>query len=136
MPFGDSVIPFGLDRLKIVEWLQSLISLKDPTVCIKLIECEIPKLLLTLMKKYDMNSVLHYKIYKIFEETFADNPETACYTEAVTSNGQPVVHYKVRPREVGIGPAQGELRRSLPFHWPTLQQSLHHLHLQVLQQAN
>ena len=77
-------------------------SLKDPVVCTKLIQFEIPKLLLTLMRKYDMNSVLHYKIYKIFEETFIDNPESKCYTEAViVSYLIPIVHYKMRFGEVG-----------------------------------
>jgi len=68
MQFGDSVIPFGLDRLKVIEWLQSLISLKDEAVCKKVTEIEFPKTLLGLMRKYDINSVLHYKVFKIFED--------------------------------------------------------------------
>lgn len=60
--------PFGLDRLKIIEWLNSLLSLKDDTICNRIGELEFPKLLLNLMKQYDMNSFLHLKIYNVFVE--------------------------------------------------------------------
>eukprot|EP01022_Parablepharisma_sp_SALTPOND_P016087 TRINITY_DN231_c0_g1_i1.p3 TRINITY_DN231_c0_g1~~TRINITY_DN231_c0_g1_i1.p3 ORF type:complete len:960 (-),score=155.17 TRINITY_DN231_c0_g1_i1:21091-23970(-) len=79
--YGDNVAPFGLDRLKVIEWMQSLISLKDDSICSKLSELEIPKLMLSLMKRYDMNSVLHLKITKIFEEVMGYDLEA--YVEAV-----------------------------------------------------
>lgn len=68
MQYGDTLVPLGLDRLKVVEWLQALLALKDETVGIRIGELEIPKTILGLIKKYDMNSILHLKIYKIFEE--------------------------------------------------------------------
>jgi len=60
--------PFGLDRLKIIEWLCSLLSLKDDNIWKKIGELEFPKLLLNIMKTYDMNSLLHLKIFNFFAE--------------------------------------------------------------------
>jgi len=82
MPCGENVIPFGLDRLKIIEWLQALILMRDEAVCAKLNELEIPKLMLSLIKKYDLNSVLHLKVYNIFCD--AVNSNNDAYFEAVS----------------------------------------------------
>jgi len=76
--------PFGLDRLKVIEWLQSLLSLKDDNICKRIDELEFPKLLLNIMKAYDMNSFLHLKIYNLFVE--AIKMEMSTYLEAVLIN--------------------------------------------------
>lgn len=68
MQYGTKQTPFGLDRLKVIEWLHSLISLKEDTICNKIAELEFPKLLLDIIKAYDMNSFLHLKIFNVFSE--------------------------------------------------------------------
>jgi hypothetical protein len=80
--FGETLAPFGLDRMKMLEWISALISLKEESVSVKLSEAEIPKLLLLLARKYDMNSILHLKISQIFTE--AINVDVPSYTEAVS----------------------------------------------------
>ena len=62
------MLPLGFDKLKIVEWLHSLVQLKDPLICKKIAELEFPQLLLRLMAIYDMNSFLHVKIFAVFNE--------------------------------------------------------------------
>lgn len=66
--YGTQIVPVGNYRLRIVEWMHSLIYLKEKIICQKFQEIGLPKALLTLIKKYDMNSNLHLKIYSIFSE--------------------------------------------------------------------
>lgn len=66
--FGAQIIPLGLDRLKVIEWFNALISLKEGSIAEKMNELKIPEFLLSLIGKYDMNSLLHLKIYTIFNE--------------------------------------------------------------------
>lgn len=80
-PYGSSVKPFGLDRLKVVEWLHSLVVLREASVCERLEELEMPKMLLSLIKEYSMNSILHRKILEIFKEVY--NTNTPAHVEAV-----------------------------------------------------
>jgi hypothetical protein len=82
MASGYSLQPFGADRLKIIEWLQLLITLKDGFVCSKLAELNFPGFLLLLIRKYDMNSMLHQKILRVVEA--AMNTELAAYVEVVS----------------------------------------------------
>ena len=69
--YGGQVIPLGFDRLKVVEWLNALVQLKNPLICKKITELEFPQLLIQLMRTYDTNSFLHYKIYSVFSEAIA-----------------------------------------------------------------
>lgn len=71
MQFGAKQVPFGLDRLKVIEWLHSLILLKDENICNKIAELEFPKSLLNQMKAYDMNSFLHFKVFTVFSEAIS-----------------------------------------------------------------
>jgi len=80
-PYGESLVPLGLDRLKIVEWILSLIPLDEETIVNKLLELNMGGVLLLLMKKYYMNTVLHQRVYKIFEEALKSNVEN--YIEPV-----------------------------------------------------
>lgn len=66
--YGAQIAPAGNHRIKILEWMHSLIYLKDDRICQKFQEIQLPKVLLLLMKKYDMNSLLHLKCYNIFSE--------------------------------------------------------------------
>lgn len=81
MPFGGAVTPFGLDRLKIVEWICSLLSLKENTIANKLLELDMGSVLLSLIRKYDSNTMLHLKTFKIFEDALKIN--TDVYIKAV-----------------------------------------------------
>ena len=68
-------MPFGLDRLKVIEWLHSLLILKDEAICKKMDELGFPAILINLMREYDMNSFLHFKIFNVFNEALSiENP--------------------------------------------------------------
>jgi hypothetical protein len=82
MQHGAKQIPFGLDRLKIIEWLHSLILLKEEGICKKIGELEFPKLLLNQMKAYDMNSFLHLKVFNVFSEALS--MENSLFLETVS----------------------------------------------------
>jgi len=64
---GNKITPFGLDRLKVIEWIQGIIGLKEERIGNKLMELDMASVLLELTKKYDMNSILHNKIFTIFK---------------------------------------------------------------------
>jgi chemotaxis protein histidine kinase CheA len=83
-PYGQDLLPLGLDRLKVVEWILSLISFNEETIVNKLLELNMGEVLLSLIKKYYMNTMLHQKVYKIFEEALKTNMEN--YIEAVLFN--------------------------------------------------
>ena len=72
---GGQLLPLGFDRLKVVEWLHTLIQLKEPAILKKITEVEFPQLLLNLMDIYDMNSFLHVKIYNIFHDAITSGIE-------------------------------------------------------------
>lgn len=101
MPYGESLIPFGLDRLKVVEWIFSLIPLKEEAIASKLLELNMGEVLLSLIGKYYMNTVLHQKVHKIFDEALKTNMETCI--EAVYFYTNFVVHYQVRFGEADTG---------------------------------
>lgn len=73
MQFGQDVIPFGQDKLSVVDYFFHLIKLKNDMVCLKMDELEVPKLLLSLFKTYYANSILHGKIVRIFDEAINSN---------------------------------------------------------------
>ena len=73
--YGTQISGFGLDKLKIIEWLQSLILLKDEGVCARLGELELPSHLLGLMKAFEMNSLMHLKINNVFMEALNSGSE-------------------------------------------------------------
>jgi hypothetical protein len=81
MQYGTKQVPFGLDRLKVIEWIHSLITLKEDSICNKIAELELPKLFLDLIKAYDMNSFLHLKIFNVFSEALQN--EIALFVETV-----------------------------------------------------
>lgn len=78
---GNELIPFGLDRLKVIEWIQALISLKEGSVGERLSELNFGVILLSLITKYDMNSILHNKIFSAFKSAL--DLHMAAYTSAV-----------------------------------------------------
>jgi hypothetical protein len=66
--YGRQITPVGLHKLKIIEWIHSLIYLKEDRICQKFQEIDLAKSLLALMKKYEMNSLLHLRIFNVFNE--------------------------------------------------------------------
>jgi len=80
--FGSKVQVFGLDRLKIVEWVYAILRLKDKIFREKLIELDLPKHLLEIMRNYYTNSNLHQRITQIFTELLQNsnslNPIISC----------------------------------------------------------
>ena len=81
--YGVQIHGFGLDKLKVVEWLHSLILLKDEGVCARLSELGFPQQLLGLVPAYDMNSLLHLKIGNVFADALNSGNEH--YIEAVSN---------------------------------------------------
>ena len=67
--FGGQIVPFGNDRLKVIDFLQILMQTKNDIFCQKFDELEMPSVLMTLLKEYYMNSLLHVKIYNIFSDS-------------------------------------------------------------------
>ena len=67
---GMNVKPFGVEKLKIVDWLHSLIMFKDRSLVEQLQRLKLPEQLFALMKQYFMNSFLHLRLNKLFEEAF------------------------------------------------------------------
>jgi serine/threonine-protein phosphatase 6 regulatory subunit 3 len=67
-PYGTNIKPFGLYRLKIIDWLQSLILLKEPTIYEKLESINMASTLMSLVKQYNMNSILHCRVLEIFKQ--------------------------------------------------------------------
>ena len=70
MQSGMKVKPFGLDRLRVVDWIHSLIIFKDNTLGAQMQRLGFPTLLLDLLPQYPMNSFLHLRVNKIFEDAF------------------------------------------------------------------
>ena len=58
-----------------------MVSLKEESVCVKMNETEFPRLFLSLIKSYDMNSMLILKIFNIFSDVSKD--EVPSFVEAV-----------------------------------------------------
>ena len=78
---GEKAFACGQDKLCILEWLQTLLRLKDSAVTKKIEEIELPKLLLSLLKTYHMSSSMHIKIYNAFHDALTSNIES--FIEAV-----------------------------------------------------
>lgn len=76
------MVPLGFDRLKVVEWLDALVQLKNLDICKKIEELQFPLFLLKLLSVYDMNSFLHYKIYSVFSDAIATGVDE--YIQAVS----------------------------------------------------
>jgi hypothetical protein len=70
MQAGFKVKPFGIDKLKIIDWIYSLMIFKDKRLGEKMATLKLPEHLLTLMQYHFMNSFLHLRVNKIFEEAF------------------------------------------------------------------
>jgi len=66
-PHGTNIKPFGLDRLKIVDWLHALVLLKEQMVYEKLESIGMINTLMKLIEEYNMNSILHREIFGIFK---------------------------------------------------------------------
>jgi hypothetical protein len=66
--FGAKILPFGGDRVKVINFLHALMEIKDDIFCQKFQELEVPSLLLELMEVYYMNTILHTCICKIFTD--------------------------------------------------------------------
>ncbi len=110
---------FGLDKLKIIEWLYSLILLKDEGVCKKLDELQFPRKLVELMKTYPMNSMMHLKVSNVIME--AMNSDNEHYVETVCC-----VYTVVRDQAEAGGPTPRPLEhqphRKLHLHQKGAQQ--------------
>jgi len=71
--FGEQIKTFGHERLKVVEFLLTLMQTRNDIFCQKFDELEIPVVLLNLMGIYYMNSLLHVKIFNIFNDSIHSN---------------------------------------------------------------
>jgi len=67
--FGAKILPFGGDRVKVINFLHALMEIKDDIFCQRFQELEMPSLLLELMEIYYMNTILHTSICKIFTDS-------------------------------------------------------------------
>jgi hypothetical protein len=66
--------------------MHSLIYLKDERICHKFQEIGLPKALLYLIKKYDMNSVLHLRVFNVFSEAIGIDDELWDETVIIEKN--------------------------------------------------
>jgi hypothetical protein len=73
MQYGNEVPLLGFDRLKIVEWLSNLVQLQSSEITQQITSAELPQLLLQMMETYEMNSLLHGTIFKVFNEAIRTN---------------------------------------------------------------
>eukprot|EP00826_Nyctotherus_ovalis_P060951 TRINITY_DN861_c0_g3_i1.p1 TRINITY_DN861_c0_g3~~TRINITY_DN861_c0_g3_i1.p1 ORF type:complete len:468 (+),score=95.70 TRINITY_DN861_c0_g3_i1:1327-2730(+) len=64
--FGERALACGQEKLAIVQWLQTLLRLKDVELADAFDRLELPAFLLNLLNVYSMNSNLHLAIYNIF----------------------------------------------------------------------
>lgn len=80
--FGITITPFGQTRLKIIEFTESLMKLKNNLISQQIIDLEFPKLLIRLMGEYYMNTQLNSNILAIFQEALNSNVDNLI--EAVT----------------------------------------------------
>ncbi len=71
--FGQSIPPFGAERLCVVDFVCTLVQQKNDLLSQRVDELEVPRLLLDLMQTYYMNSMLHAKIFGIFSEAMHSN---------------------------------------------------------------
>jgi hypothetical protein len=70
----------------VIEWISSLLTLRDDSICKKLDELEFPKIIICLMKEYDTNSFLHFKIYNVFNEAIQMDMPIYLETVFVSAN--------------------------------------------------
>lgn len=66
--FGAQILPLAAIKLKIVEFIELLVKLKNDIISQRIDELGLPALLLKTMKQYYMNSCLHCKVFTIFNE--------------------------------------------------------------------
>jgi len=85
--YGNRLNVLGIDKLSVIEWLQELINkyieMKDDMVIKEVGKLKIPELLLFLMKEHYMNSILHLKVFTIFEG--AIKSKISSYVKAVST---------------------------------------------------
>ncbi len=72
---GEKTVPCGPEKMALIEWLQTLLRLKDSAVAKKMEDLDFPRILLSLLKIHSMNSGLHLKIYSIFHDAMLNGTE-------------------------------------------------------------
>ena len=66
MAFGAEVPICGQDKLKVVEWLESLIALQDVGIAERLQTLQCGRVLLRQVQRHTMNGLYQLKIVKVF----------------------------------------------------------------------
>jgi len=84
MQYGSEVPLLGFDRLKIVEWLSDLVQLQSTEIAQQLTITGLPQLLLQMIETYEMSSLLHTTIFKVFNEAIKTNDKN--FIDAVKIN--------------------------------------------------
>jgi len=79
--YGQKILRAGNHKLKILEWMHSLLYLKDDSICGKFKEIQLPMKILKLISCYEMNSLLHLRIFKIFFDSI--DMDTEIWVETV-----------------------------------------------------
>eukprot|EP00826_Nyctotherus_ovalis_P039470 TRINITY_DN3800_c0_g1_i5.p1 TRINITY_DN3800_c0_g1~~TRINITY_DN3800_c0_g1_i5.p1 ORF type:complete len:403 (-),score=73.95 TRINITY_DN3800_c0_g1_i5:706-1914(-) len=100
--YGSTAKTLGANKLHIVEWMQALIAVKNEIVVKEVAKLGIGKLLLALVKTYYMNSILHLKVFNIFEDAIKSNFPSYLSTVFLA---KPVVHTRLRLSEPNPRPA-------------------------------
>ena len=90
--YGGNITPLGADKLKVIEWIESLIKFKDNDILNKLLELNIGSTFLTLMKRYEMNTIAHHKIYSIINDSIKTNEEIFIEIVVLFNN---IVYYQM-----------------------------------------
>ena len=67
MQFGEQVPVFGLDKLRIVEWLTELLDIPEDDLCKRAGELQLPQLILRLVGIYYMNTTFHELALRMFK---------------------------------------------------------------------
>ncbi len=83
MAFGGEGTPCGLAKLKVLEWLESLIAFQFVPIAEQLAKLQCPQVLLQQVQRHDMNSLYQHKISHVFEMALSSSVEL--YVETVIS---------------------------------------------------
>eukprot|EP01023_Acetabularia_acetabulum_P038939 TRINITY_DN37314_c0_g1_i1.p1 TRINITY_DN37314_c0_g1~~TRINITY_DN37314_c0_g1_i1.p1 ORF type:complete len:314 (-),score=54.80 TRINITY_DN37314_c0_g1_i1:6-854(-) len=75
VPYGVLKPPLGLKRLKIVEFIATIVSLGDPQSLAKIVEIEVVQRCLDLFRQYPHNSLLHCHVSNMIQSGTSSNEE-------------------------------------------------------------
>lgn len=70
--FGETLKPFGVGRIKVMEVICTLVKIQKPQINQALAESQLFKILLELFSKYPYNNILHNLIDKIISATLTN----------------------------------------------------------------